>query len=229
MLDFRVVLELGGRPIAVPTAMTVQNSRRCLGYIPTPPDIFSKMLQALLDDFAPAAVKVGMMPTRELARRAVAALGERGIPVVYDPVLAASDGCPLVSEGSELSVLGALAPLCDLLTPNADEASLLAGVPKSSNAFDEACAKRFFQMGIKAVLIKGGHRGGERVVDRLFVCDGRVLSHERMRRRDVRGTGCALSTAIATLLARGFSIRDAFREAERFMDAFIETGGALRW
>lgn len=163
----------------------------------------------------PLAIKVGLVPD-ELAATVAELVVRWGVPVVVDPVLRASDGGAL---GASPQGLGPLAAAATLITPNLDEARMLLGADASTSTSTlvEALGRRF---GTTAVLLKDGHGSDpERVVDRL-VRGSQVLRYARPRvpGPDVRGTGCALATAIAARLAQGTRLELAIAEAVAWLD-----------
>jgi hydroxymethylpyrimidine kinase/phosphomethylpyrimidine kinase len=158
----------------------------------------------------PSAVKIGMVPDAGAAAAILAGLSSYEGPIVVDPVLASSRGGPLF-KGS-LADLFPLLRRATLVTPNAAEAAILAAVAVRGLDDAEAAARALADRGVAAVLVKGGHLGAAPapVTDTLLV-DGAVhrLSHARAAGGDVRGTGCALATAIAVHLGRGVDLRAA--------------------
>jgi hydroxymethylpyrimidine/phosphomethylpyrimidine kinase len=182
-------------------------------------------------DAGPAAVKVGMVPDRAAAAAIVDGLGEYAGPVVLDPVLASSRGRALF--GGTPEELLALCRRATLVTPNAAEAEALGGVRVGDLLAAAAAARALRAIGMRAVLVKGGHVGGanEPATDTLL--DGERL--ERFARprvpggADVRGTGCALATAIAVHLGRGMAMGAAVGAATEWLGraiaAAVEVGG----
>jgi hydroxymethylpyrimidine/phosphomethylpyrimidine kinase len=176
--------------------------------------LLAAMIEAALDDGPVAAVKTGLLG----AAGTVAAVTEqlrargRGAPVVVDPVLAATAGGLEVDADVVAAYVEALVPLATIVTPNRPEVARLGGEPQALLA-----------LGAAAVLIKGGHGAGDIVEDRLLTADGEtVIDHPRLAVGEVRGTGCALASALACELGRGAAIDEACRSAVAVMSRCLE-------
>ncbi len=183
-------------------------------------------LRALLADFQPSAVKIGMLASDDVVRNVIWGLEalDRNVPIIIDPVLAASDGTRLL-ESRAVNSLKALLESCRLVTPNLPEAEALTGCDVSTRSGCEAAARHLIEeCGAGAVLLKGGHRSG--APDDLLATaasgDSRPLEFEwlpgeRIDAGAVHGTGCALSAAIASGMAQGHDLADAVARARRFV------------
>lgn len=225
--DLQVFRAHGLHGAGLPTALTIQDSRRVHKLLPVFPNLVLEQLRILLADFQPGAVKIGMLASDDVLRSVALGL-ERlaaGVPVVIDPVLAASDGTPLL-EKRAWPGLRALMQGRSLVTPNLLEAALLSECETDSRRGCEAAARVLVEdFGARAALIKGGHRAG--APDDLLACAGpsglelHWLAGERIETAPVHGTGCALSAAIAARLARGESLRAAVDGARAFVAAAI--------
>jgi hydroxymethylpyrimidine/phosphomethylpyrimidine kinase len=211
------------------TAVTAQtNSYVAAIHHPTP-QIVRQQIQAALAAGGIGAVKIGMLGTRAIVEAVIETLPPRErIPIVLDPVLASSSGGSLL-EAAALPILReSLMPRVTLTTPNVMEAAVLLG---EAAAMDEAAmiehAQRILQIGPQAVLLKGGHAAGEEAVDVLVTATGAPMSFHAPRiNASLRGTGCALSSAIAASLARGMSLNDACDCAKRFVFRQLQRGYA---
>jgi hydroxymethylpyrimidine/phosphomethylpyrimidine kinase len=198
----------------VVTALTVQDSLAVHAVAPVDARQVAAQLDALLADAPPAAAKTGMLGTAAVVEAVASAWRTRGpIPLVVDPVLAASSGARLVDAGAVAALLELLLPLATLVTPNAPEASELTGLPVRDSLEAVTAARALLARGARAVLVKGGHLAGDEVTD-VLVAAGRAdaVAFTRTRvphARRVRGTGCALSAAIAARLALGDGLADA--------------------
>jgi hydroxymethylpyrimidine/phosphomethylpyrimidine kinase len=198
----------GARPIVVGTAWTEQGPGVHRVESRDAGALRDSVRQALLAK--PAAVKVGMVPDAVRVEAIVEGLRKYEGPIVVDPVLASSRGGPLFQGPPR-----ALFPLLEratVVTPNAPEAGALSGLAVVDSAGVEAAARALAGAGIAAVLVKGGHLGGpgDVVTDTLLVdAEIRRLAHARVGGGDVRGTGCALATAIAIQLGRGATVLGA--------------------
>jgi hydroxymethylpyrimidine kinase/phosphomethylpyrimidine kinase len=197
------------------TAITVQNTLGVSGVHPVPLDVVTAQISAVAIDLPPAACKTGMLATRELVQAVAASIRRHGLPnYVLDPVMVATSGDRLLDEDAQHAVLDELVPLCALVTPNLDEASILAGFAVRDVAGMHRAARSLVAAGAAATLVKGGHLRSDELVDVLY--DGRA-AHEFRRARietsSTHGTGCTLSAAIAALLARGAALDAAVEHA----------------
>lgn len=222
--DFLTARTWGAAVVMVPTAWTEQSPAGVSAIEPRPPAALESAVRAGLARMTGAgAVKIGMVPTIE----AVAAIGRaldgfRG-PVVFDPVLAASSGGALLAGAP--AQLMPLVARADLVTPNAVEAAALAGIGVGDPAAAAAAAGLLCDRGARAVLVKGGHLTGGEAVDVLITVAGdgareeRRFAGPRLPGPAVRGTGCALATAIAVGLARGVPRAEAIAGAKTWLAA----------
>lgn len=229
--DLRTFAALGVHGCAAVSLLTAQNTREITGTLPTPSDFLTLQLETLAADVAIDAVKIGALGNRDVVRAVARFLAAREFQsVVLDPVVRAGSGAPLLDDAGVEAMVKDLLPLVDLVTPNALEAGVLAGVPVPSTrrtAIDAACS--LHGAGAANVLLTGGHidDGGE-CVDLLF--DGEQLHELRVPRVSagrLHGTGCTLSSAIAALLALGHALPDACAEAQQFVAAAIAERDAL--
>ncbi|WP_242392604.1 hydroxymethylpyrimidine/phosphomethylpyrimidine kinase [Anaeromyxobacter oryzisoli] len=228
--DLEALQAVGAEGWAVATALTAQGPRGARGFVATSEDFLLAQIDALLDGGPrPAAVKTGMLATAGLARALAARLRERPlgkVPLVVDPVLAASSGAVLFDPGG--AGLGdALAPLlarARLATPNLPELHLLTGEDVSTDAGAIRAARL---LPSRAVLVKGGHRAGAPVD---LLVQGRAVIRFAGRRRagTARGTGCRLASAIAGLLARGASLEEAVRGGKQVVGEYLDRAGAAQ-
>ena len=220
--DTQVIRHLGGHAMAIPTALTAQNFSQNYGFIPIDYDFFEKMLATLLSDKLPDAVKIGMVPNAKIASIIRKNLDGKNLPIVYDPVLSSSDGNALMKSGEEIQILKIIAAISTIITPNIPEAEFFTKVSRELDGFDKIVAEKILKMGAGAVVIKGGHRGGENIYDTLFTTDGSIQKYHRKRlHKNFRGTGCSFSSALAKFLADGLKIENAFVSAERAMDEML--------
>jgi hydroxymethylpyrimidine/phosphomethylpyrimidine kinase len=225
--DLKVFLHYGLSGAAVPASLTVQSTTGVLSCETLPPAFVKRQLEALLADMRPAAVKVGLLGNAQLARvvaRTLGPLARRRVPIVIDPVLIASDGSRLMPEEDVAVFVRQLLPLATLLTPNVAEAAELAGVEEDEvRQQTEQVIRRLMQMGARNVLVKGGHVASEEATDILGTPDELIVfSLPRVpRRRHVHGTGCALSSAVTALLARGETLETAVQLAKEYVHAAI--------
>ncbi|HSK20744.1 MAG TPA: bifunctional hydroxymethylpyrimidine kinase/phosphomethylpyrimidine kinase [Longimicrobiales bacterium] len=205
------------------TAITVQNTLGVTGVHAVPLDIVTAQIAAVASDLPPRAVKTGMLATRELVSAVAKSIRDHALPnYVLDPVMIATSGDRLLDEDAQHAVLDELVPLSTLVTPNLDEAAILAGFSVKDPAAMHRAARRLVAAGASAALVKGGHLRGDELVDVLY--DGSTVREFRRPRIDTRsthGTGCTLSAAITALLARGISLSEAVEQALDFVHRAI--------
>lgn len=234
MRDFLTARAFGAAVRLIPTALTEQSPAGVRGVERRPPiALIGSVADALrlgADAAAAVTVKIGMLPDGAAVDATIAALEGFAGPVVFDPVLAASSGGAPLFAG-DLAALLRLGARATLMTPNAIEAAALTGLPLNNRADAEAAARSLRDRGVRAVLIKGGHlpvgtSGGDdhstaaAVSDTLLDEEGVTrFQSARVSGPSVRGTGCALATAIAIGLGRGLALRRAVTEARLWLVA----------
>lgn len=211
------------------TAITAQNTREVTAVHAVPSKIVREQIRAVASDFPIRAVKTGMLATRELVALVASAISESQLPnYVLDPVMVATSGDRLLDVDAEHAIIEYLLPLSTIVTPNLDEARILAGANVSNETEMRRAAEQLVQRGARAALIKGGHLEGAEIVDVLF--DGKDVTVFRKPKRatmNTHGTGCTLSAGITAGLAHGRSLRDAVERALAFVDAAIATAPQL--
>lgn len=230
--DLQTFALCGVRGAGVISALTVQDSQQIHAVLPVFPSVVLDQLRALLGDWTPGAIKIGMLATDDVARNVLLGLQsvQQRVPVVIDPVLEASDGTPLL-ERRAWPILHELIRGCELVTPNLMEAERLTGIDCTRKKDSERAASYFIEeLGANAALIKGGHRSG--APDDLLAIAGNSsieltwLEAKRLDSGPVHGTGCALSAAIAAYLAQGETLERSVGEARGFVHRAISSSAA---
>jgi hydroxymethylpyrimidine/phosphomethylpyrimidine kinase len=224
--DIKAVTAMNGFAATAITALTAQNTEGVHGVVAIEPAFIARQIEVVLTDIGADALKTGMLHGAEVID-AVAASFKRhaaGVPLVVDPVMVAKGGHRLLLSEAEAALRDTLLPMAALITPNLPEAEVLAGFPVRNEADMRRAAERLAALGATAVLVKGGHLEGERIVDLLFQ-DGRFERFEdaRIASRHTHGTGCTLASAIAASLAQKMSLRDAVARARAYVRQAIET------
>ena len=220
--DLRAITAHGLYGMAVPTALTVQNTLGVTGVLVLEPDFLARQLEAVLSDIQPDAVKIGAMPGAEHARVTAELLRKFRIEnVVFDPVLASTSGAAL----GTVEAVEHVAPFVSLLTPNLPEAAKLLGCGVDEIASPDGIESAARELAAKfhtAILLKGGHRTDGSFDDYFQPADG---AGEWLPTRTAppcgnHGTGCLLSSSIACGLAAGLPMLESIRRAkERLSDA----------
>ena len=225
--DLQVFRAHGVHGAAVISALTIQDTERVHSVLPVFPSVVLDQLRVLLKDITPDAIKIGALGSDDVVRNVTLGLGQlpvslaARVPIVIDPVLAASDGTALL-ERRAWGALQALIGLAELVTPNLEEAAALTGCDTSTEEGTQASACAFVSdFGAQAALVKGGHRDGPPRDLLATRAGGTVtlawLDGERIGGGPVHGTGCALSSAITAHLALGASLPDAVNRARMFV------------
>ncbi len=221
--DIKTITMLGGYAMTAVTAITAQNSTGVQGIAPIGGDMVREQIASCIDDIGVDAIKIGMLHDREIIRAvsdALSALAVDELLIVLDPVMLATSGAPLIAEDAIASMKERLFSLATLITPNLPELAHLAGrTLRTTDEVIEAAGALADQYGCH-ILAKGGHADGARVVDFLIgPGDARAASFDdpRIETRHTHGTGCTLSSAIATLLGHGQPLEHAVRLGRQFV------------
>ena len=215
------------------TALTAQNTVGVRAIHGVPADFLKEQIAAVVEDIGVDAVKIGMLHAPEIVLAVAWAIDifrlER---VVLDPVMVATSGDALIENATVSVLVNELFPRATVITPNLDEAALLLGRPvREVDELDQACAD-LLALGAKAVLLKGGHLGGDLLTDVLALADEPAtywqrLSGPRIASRNVHGTGCTLSSAIAAHLALGHTLDEAVQAGHAYIRGAIAAGASV--
>ncbi len=229
--DLKTFAALGCYGMTAITALTAQNTVGVQAIHAVPPEFLRAQLQSVLDDIGVDAVKIGMLHTPEVVRTVAWAIGHYGLQrVVLDPVMVATSGDRLIADETVEVLVRELFPLASVVTPNLDEAALLIGRPIDGAHALEDAGRSLLAMGARAALVKGGHLAGDEVVD-LLVQPGQPslrLASQRIASRNVHGTGCTLSSAIAAHLAQGLALDAAVERARAYILGAIAAGAGVQ-
>ncbi len=220
--DLKTFAAYGVYGMSVITSVVAENTSHVIRSQNITPDIIEDQMDAVFEDIGADAVKVGMLPS-SACMEAVARQLRKYQPrnIVVDPVMIAKGGSPLMQPNAVDTLICEILPLADLLTPNIPEACRISGLPIETPADQKRAAEKIAGMGVKAVLVKGGHARGD-AEDVLF--DGiRFYSFRagRIPTKNTHGTGCTLSSAIAANLALGLDLSEAVAEAKDYVTTAI--------
>ena len=218
--DIKTFSALGCYGAAAVTALTVQDTRQVYACLPVDATFVYEQITKVMEDLEPQAVKIGMIADEKIALAIVRALSTHPAPfAIFDPVLVSSSGHTLYAAEDYVVLKEELLPLCSLVTPNIPEANLLFPglVGKDGLGYDLPCN----------VLVKGGHLDG-RPVDCLYTKVGMFrYDGERIRTNNTHGTGSTLSSAIAALVARGYTLPDAVKKAKIYLESALQAGSSV--
>jgi hydroxymethylpyrimidine/phosphomethylpyrimidine kinase len=224
--DIKAVTAMAGFAATAITALTAQNTQGVHGVVAVEPAFIVKQIEVVLQDIGADAIKTGMLHSAEVIAAVAAALEKDApnVPLVVDPVMVAKGGHRLLENSAEKALRETLLPRAALLTPNLPEAEVLVGFPVRVEADMRRAGERLLSLGARAVLMKGGHLEGDRVVDLLFD-DGKVQRFEdaRIASRSTHGTGCTLASAIAAGLAQKMDLAAAVARARDYVRQAIAT------
>lgn len=214
--------------MSVIVSVVAENTSRVIDIEDVTPSMIEKQIDAVFEDIEVDAVKIGMLSTPQCMEAVATKLKEyKPKNVIIDPVMYAKNGCPLMDPNSIGALIEKIIPLADVLTPNIPEAECISGI-KIHNLDDvHKAAEIIHRMGCKSVLIKGGHAIGD-AEDTLY--DGKNFSYyktERINTKNTHGTGCTLSSSIASNLALGYSIEDSVRKAKDYVTTAIKHSLAI--
>lgn len=225
--DIKTATALGVYASAVITSLTAQNTIGVSAVLPIPSSFVAKQIASVMADLDVRAIKIGMVGTADVAAAVAETLQHfPGPAIVLDPVMVATSGDRLVTPETVAVIRDELVPLATLVTPNLPETAALRGgdVPDGRTSM-EAAAMGLREAGAQAVLVKGGHLASTTSQDVLVDAGGVTwFETRRVETPNTHGTGCTLSSAIASYLVKGCSLRDAIRRAKDYLTGALEAG-----
>lgn len=226
--DIKAISALGGYAASAITAITVQNTCGVTGIHPVPASYVKAQIEAVMTDIKPSAIKIGMINDVEIVK-AIAESIKKYKPkfVVFDPVMVSTSGCKLIEDKAIEAIKEELIPLSTIITPNLSEAMVLTGDSISDAASMTAAGNKILESGCGAVLIKGGHLEGNDMCDVLCIKEENtpyIYTASKISSKNTHGTGCTLSSSIATYLALGETLREAVRKAKDYVHKGILNG-----
>ncbi len=225
--DLKTISALGCFGTTAITAITVQNTQGISAIHPIPVEFVIAQIKAVIDDLKPSSIKIGMVYNAQLAIGIAEVLSAYpNIPIVFDPVMVATSGDHLLANDTVLSLKERLFPLAKLVTPNLDEAIILAKQDIKTIEDMKAAAVRIMEFGCQAVLVKGGHLKGPDLFDVFLDKDGNELVFRStvIETINTHGTGCSLSSAIASYIALGNELNMSITNSKKYIQQAIEQG-----
>ena len=220
--DIKTMTANGVYAMSAITALTAQNTTGVTGIFEATPEFLAQEIDAIFTDIYPDAVKIGMVSSAELIETIAAKLKEYGAKhIVVDPVMVATSGAKLLRDDAVTALCEKLLPLAEVLTPNIPEAEILSGMTITDAAGMEAAAKCISEKYGCAVLCKGGHQIND--ADDLLWRDGagKWFKGRRIDNPNTHGTGCTLSSAIASNLAKGYPLDAAVERAKAYISGCL--------
>ena len=227
--DIKTISANGGYAMAVITALTAQNTLGVQAVETVNHAIVRAQIQSIRADIRINAIKIGMLGTVEGIKAVSDVLSGLDIPIVLDPVMVAKGGSRLLSQDAVVALRDTLVPRATILTPNLPEAAELLNLPQAKSREDMMVqAEALLVMGPGAVFLKGGHLAGDQSPDLFFTSEVfEWLEGSRCATTNTHGTGCTLSSALATQLGIGHSLITACALAKSYVTGAISTAGML--
>lgn len=226
--DLKSISANGCFGMSVITALTAQNTLGVSAIHPVPVDFVVQQMEAVFEDIGTDGVKIGMLFSPELIKTVSEQLQKFGVKnIVLDPVMVATSGDKLLVDEAVDALKTELIPIVDLITPNLPEASVLLGKEIRTSEELQQAAVDLSKLGCANVLIKGGHLENDSCDDLLYLgAENRAvtLPSKRIETVNTHGTGCTLSSAIASSLAKGHSIENSVKAGKEYITGAIGSG-----
>lgn len=223
--DLKTFAALGVHGMSAITSITAQNTVEVTMIHDVPVELIVEQIRVVVRDIGVDAVKTGMLHTSEIIEAVASEVSKLDAPLVVDPVMIAKSGAPLLEKEAMKTLIEELIPKAFVLTPNVKEAEALTGIKIADLDSQKEAARKIADLGVKAVVVKGGHIPGSKVVDVLYY-DGefRLYESERIDSKNTHGTGCTFASAIAAELAKGHGVFEAVEVAKQFVSDAIRYG-----
>lgn len=226
--DIKTFSAFGCFAAAAISSVTFQNTTGVFGSVHQTADSIRRQIDPVFDDYDVAAVKTGMLPTREIIEAVAGIVAEREVQrLVVDPVVRSTSGFDLIDDAALEALIEKLFPLATVVTPNIPEAERIAKMTINSLDDIREAAKKMQQLGARNVLIKGGHglnAEAGKAIDYLFTGDSREsFDADYIVTTATHGTGCTLAAAIAANLGLGLNLPEAVRISKEFVTTAIRT------
>ncbi len=227
--DIKTISAFGCYGVAAVTSLTFQNTQGVFGAQHISREGVRRQIQPLFDDFDIAAVKTGMLATPDVIEEVADILASARVPhIVVDPVVRSTSGFDLIDDTALGALIRLLFPLASVVTPNAAETERITGIRAVDLSEMARGGEELLKLGARAALVKGGDVASETATDLLIDHSGATpFTSERINSTSTHGTGCTLSAALASLLARGISLRDSVPIAKQYVTNAIRTAPGL--
>lgn len=225
--DMKAISATGCYATSVLTAIAVQNTCGVKSIFPIPSSVVEEQINTIMEDIFPAAIKIGMVHTSELVESIVKTTQKyKHTPIVFDPVMVATSGHKLIEDSTIQTIVEKLFPLATIITPNLDEAAILANMQINNVDDMYVAGKKIMELGCKSVLMKGGHLPTKQLTSLYFSADNEILEYhfDKIETKNTHGSGCTLSSAIASYIAQGFDIKEAVKLGQEYVHGAIENG-----
>ena len=223
--DIKTVTSLGSYALTAITAVTIQNTKGVKSVIAIRPNEIKNQIIYSAKDIKPDAIKIGMLHSKLVIKKVLESLSKLNIKkIVLDPVMVAKGGAKLIDKEAIIFLKKNLINKVSLITPNIPEAEVLTGIKIKNKEDMIFAANKLINFGVKNVLIKGGHLNTEKVDD-VFLnrSDFKIFTSKRFKTKNTHGTGCTLSSAVATFFSCGKSIKKACELGIKYVNSGIKT------
>ena len=223
--DIKTITSLGSYALTAITAVTVQNTRGVHSVVALHPDEIKKQIIYSAQDIKPDAIKIGMLHSKAVVKKVLESIKRlKTNKIVLDPVMVAKGGSKLIDKEAIDFLKKNLIQNVSLITPNIPEAEILSGVKIESKNDMILAANKLIDLGVKNVLIKGGHLKTKKVED-IFLnkSDFKIFTSQRHKTKNTHGTGCTLSSAITTFFSCGKTLKKACELGIKYVNLAIVT------
>ena len=227
--DIKAISANGGYAMAAITGLTAQNTQGVTAVELVSNEMIEAQIRAIRADIRIDAIKIGMLGDAGVIETVAKALDGLNVPLVLDPVMVAKGGDRLLAANSVAALRALIVPRATVITPNLPEAADLLGNAEATDLESmRAQGSALLALGPKAVLIKGGHLADDEATDLLLTADGETqLSAPRTKTKNTHGTGCTLSSALATQIGLGHDLAEAARRAKSYISKAIAAADEL--
>ena len=223
--DIKTAASLKGYAASVITSITAQNTTGVDSILPIPPEIVAAQIRSVLNDLSISAIKIGMVHNSGIVNAIVDTLAQYpSLPIVCDPVMISTSGSRLIEEDTAETIKSRLFPISTLITPNLHEAEYIYGNRITDEEHIREAARAMGRLYGTSVLIKGGHLSDNENYDTLYILPKDTIATfhgEKIASKNLHGTGCSLSSAIATNIAKGYTLEDAVRLSKEYITRSI--------
>ena len=221
--DIKTATSLGVYSMTAVTAVTVQNTKGVKSVIPVPPNEIYNQIIHTIKDIKPNAIKIGMLHSTRVIDNVSKSLSEMKVKkIILDPVMIAKGGSKLITDSAVLLMKKKLLNKVSLITPNIPEAEILTGIKIRNQNDMILAANEFIKLGVPNILVKGGHLKSKQVFDiYLNKKEIKIFKSKKIRTKNTHGTGCTLSSAIATYFSCGKTLKKSCSMAINYVNHSI--------
>ena len=222
--DTKTISSLGCYAMNVLTALPVQNTQGVKNIFDIPVEAVKEQLDCLFEDIYPDSIKIGMVHNSKLVETISDFLKDYKGSIVFDPVMVSTSGHRLIQEETIAAIKELLFPIAQIITPNLDEVSVLVGREISTVHAMEEIADEILSLGCNAALLKGGHLQSDILTSILIQKNqaAQYFESKRVQTKNTHGSGCSLSSAIASFLARGYHLEQSTENALMYINSAIK-------